>query len=81
MNFTLDDLKKAFTAGRQQYSKLTWGDESIETFTHDNFNEWFMNFQKEKVEFCSCGNPSGGHHCFIDENIIECADCGGQVKN
>jgi hypothetical protein len=34
-----------------------------------------------EVEFCNCGNPSGGHHCYVDENIIECADCGKQLQN
>ena len=33
-----------------------------------------------KVEFCTCGNPSGGLHCYVDGNIVECADCGKQVK-
>lgn len=34
-----------------------------------------------EVEFCNCGNPSGGHHCYVDKNIIECADCGKQLQN
>jgi hypothetical protein len=54
------------------------------TITIDNGTDRILNLfgvSVNEVEFCNCGNPSGGHHCYVDENIIECADCGKQLQN
>ena len=47
--YTEEDLKKAFKAGRKQYSKLTWGDDFVDDWSWSNFKEWFTKF-KEKNE-------------------------------
>ena len=48
----------------------------------DFTNNDIRSIKLKKLEnICTCGNPSGAHHCYVDENIVECADCGKQVQN
>lgn len=46
--YSEEDLKKAFNAGRKQYSKLTWGDDFVDEWTWSNFKEWFTKFKEKK---------------------------------
>lgn len=55
------------------------------TITIDNGIERIFNLfgvSVSEVEFCSCGNPSGGRHSYFDTNeqYIECADCGKRIN-
>jgi hypothetical protein len=46
--YTEEDLKKAFKAGRKQYSKLTWGDDFVDEWTYENFQSWLTKYNKKE---------------------------------
>ena len=41
MKYTEEDIRKAFEAGREQSSRMTWGDEWVDEFRYDTFEDWF----------------------------------------
>ena len=43
--YTIDDLKKAFYAGRKTYSRVTWGDDFVDEYTYESFTE----YKKRKI--------------------------------
>ncbi len=68
------DVKYILELVRDRIITLEDGTERILNLSGVSVNE---------VEFCICGNPSGGRHSYFDTDkpYIECVDCGKQIQN